>query len=482
MKNLNPALVWKFFHEITQIPRPSKKEERIIAFLKDFGKKYNLDTKTDETGNVLISKPATPGFEKRKTIIMQSHIDMVCEKNSDVIHNFDTDPIQTYIDGDWVKAKGTTLGADNGIGMSMMLAVLASENLLHPALECLFTVDEETGLTGAFALKPGFLSGELLINLDSEDDGEIFVGCAGGIDTVAKLTYTTEKTPEHYFGFSVSVKGLQGGHSGDDIDKGLGNANKILNRFLWMLNKEMDLRLTGFDGGNLRNAIPREAVAIACVPFSEKENIRVMFNHYVHDLEVEIGDVEPKMKLTLDSETVEENVLDKKSSNALLNVLYACPHGVIAMSRDMPGLVETSNNLASVKMKGEHVIEITTSQRSSVESSKHDIKQQIEAVFSLTGAVVSHGDGYPGWKPNLKSKMLKVATDSYVKLYNDQPKVRAIHAGLECGLFLEKYPFLDMISIGPTMKGVHSPDERLSISSTQRCWEWLKDILANSVE
>jgi len=477
MITLTPSLVWNFFHEITQIPRPSKKEERIIAYLKDFGVKHNLSTKIDETGNVLISKPATAGFETKKTVILQSHIDMVCEKNSDVVHNFDTDPIQTWIDGDWLKAKGTTLGADNGIGMSMMLALLASDDLKHPALECLFTVDEETGLTGAFALKQNFLSGELLINLDSEDDGEIFVGCAGGIDTVANLPYQTEKTPDHYFGFKISVMGLQGGHSGDDIDKGLGNANKIINRFLWSLNKTMDLRLQSFDGGNLRNAIPREAVAIACVPFSEKENIRVLFNHYVHDLEVEIGDVEPRIKLSLDSEMITDTVMDKKSSNALLNVLYACPHGVIAMSRDMPGLVETSNNLASVKMKDGKTIEITTSQRSSVESSKQDIKQQIESVFTLTGAHVTHGDGYPGWKPNLKSEILKVATDSYVKLYNDQPKVRAIHAGLECGLFLEKYPFLDMISIGPTMKGVHSPDERLSISATQKCWVWLTDIL-----
>jgi len=477
MISLKPALVWNFFHEITQIPRPSKKEERIIAYLKEVGAKHNLATKIDPVGNVLISKPATSGYEKHKTVILQSHIDMVCEKNSDAVHDFDTDPIQTYIDGDWVKARGTTLGADNGIGMSMMLAVLVSDDLEHPALECLFTVDEETGLTGAFALKQNFLSGELLINLDSEDDGEIFVGCAGGIDTVATLTYQTEKTPDHSFGFKISVTGLQGGHSGDDIDKGLGNANKIVNRFLWSLNKTMDLRLQNFDGGNLRNAIPREAVAIACVPFSEKENIRVLFNHYVHDLEVEIGDVEPKMKLSLDSETIEDTVMDKKSSNALLNALYACPHGVIAMSRDMPGLVETSNNLASVKMKEGHKIEITTSQRSSIESSKHDIKQQIEAVFTLTGADVSHGDGYPGWKPNLKSEILKIATASYVKLHNEQPKVRAIHAGLECGLFLEKYPFLDMISIGPTMKGVHSPDERLSISATGRCWEWLTDIL-----
>jgi len=479
MKTLKPTLVWNFFHEITQIPRPSKKEERIIAYLKAFAEKQNLDFKTDAAGNVLISKAATKGFENHKTVILQAHVDMVCEKNSDVQHNFDTDPIKTYIDGDWVKAEGTTLGADNGIGMSMMMAVLASEQLAHPALECLFTVDEETGLTGAFALDKNFLHGDLLINLDSEDDGEIFVGCAGGIDTLGILPYKTELTPENYFGFKVSVSGLRGGHSGDDINKGLGNANKILNRFLWTVNHKMNLRLHSFDGGNLRNAIPREAFAVACVPYKEKENIRVLFNLYVADIETEKGSVEPKMKLSLESEPVSETVLDKKSSNALLNMLYACPHGVKAMSLDMPDLVETSTNLASVKMREGNKIEITTSQRSSVESSKYDVANQVEALFTLAGATVSHGDGYPGWKPNLQSEILKIASDSHVKLFAYEPKVRAIHAGLECGLFLEKYPQLDMISIGPTMLGVHSPDERLSISATQKCWIWLTEILKN---
>jgi len=479
MKTLQPIALWNYFHEINQIPRPSKKEERIIAYLKAFGEKNNLSTKTDTVGNVLICKPATKGYESRKTIILQAHIDMVCEKNSDVDFNFETDAIQTYIDGDWVKAKGTTLGADNGIGMSMMLAVLASDSIKHPALECLFTVDEETGLSGAFALEPNFLSGEVLINLDSEDDGEIFVGCAGGIDTTAVLQYKSDETPENYFAFSVSVKGLKGGHSGDDIDKGLGNANKILNRFLWMLNKQMDLRLHSFDGGNLRNAIAREAVALACVPYSEKENIRILFNMFVTDIENEKSGIETKMRLDLESEPLPATVVDKKTSDALLNALYACPHGVIAMSADMPDLVETSTNLASVKMPDSQTILITTSQRSSVESSKYDIANQIESVFALSGAVVTHGDGYPGWKPNLNSEILNVAKESYVKLFKSEPKIRAIHAGLECGLFLEKYPFLDMISIGPQMYGVHSPDERLSISSTQNCWKWLVDILTN---
>jgi dipeptidase D len=477
MKTLEPSALWNFFHEITQLPRPSKNEGHVIAYLKAFAKKQKLEIKIDAVGNVLISKAATIGYESAKKIILQAHMDMVCEKNSDVSFDFETDAIQTYIEEDWVKAKGTTLGADNGIGMSMMLAVLVSDSLSHPALECLFTVDEETGLSGAFALESNFLSGELLINLDSEDDGEIFVGCAGGIDTTAELSYKIEKTPDKYFAFIVSVKGLKGGHSGDDIDKGRGNANKILNRFLWTVNKQMDLRLHSFDGGNLRNAIAREAVAVASVPWAEKENVRILFNHFVMDMENEKGNVEPGMRLELESEATPETAIDKQTSDALLNVLYACPHGVKAMSPDMPNLVETSTNLASVKMKEGNIILITTSQRSSVESAKYDIANQVESVLKLAGANVTHGDGYPGWKPNLNSDLLKTAQASYKKLFKEEPKIRAIHAGLECGLFLEKYPFLDMISIGPQMYGVHSPDERLSISSTQKCWKWLVEIL-----
>lgn len=480
MKTLEPSLVWNFFHDITQIPRPSKREERMIAYLKNFSKDNNLICKSDAAGNVLICKAATPGFEDSKTLVLQAHIDMVCEKNSDVDFNFETDAIQTYIEDDWVKAKGTTLGGDNGIGMAMMLALLASDDISHPALECLFTVDEETGLTGAFALEKNFLTGQTLINLDSEDDGEIFVGCAGGIDTTAKLSYTNDKCPEGYFAFSIKVKGLTGGHSGDDINKGRGNANKILNRYLWKINNITDLRLSKIDGGNLRNAIPREAQATVCVPYAEKENVRVLLNHYIAELEIELGDVEPKMQILLESEILPESVIDKKTSNALLNVLYACPHGVKAMSRDMPNMVETSTNLASIKMTENQKIVITTSQRSSVESSKYDIANQVEAVLLLSGATVSHGDGYPGWKPNLKSDVLKIAQESYKTLFHSEPNIRAIHAGLECGLFLEKYPNLDMISIGPQMYGVHSPDERLSISSTQKCWEWLVEILKNS--
>jgi len=480
MKTLEPTLLWNYFHDITQIPRPSKKEEKVIAFLENFSKTHQLDYKKDKSGNILISKPATPGYEKSKAVILQAHMDMVCEKNSDVSFNFDTDAIQYYIDGDWVKARGTTLGGDNGIGMAMMLAVLTSDEVQHPAIECLFTVDEETGLTGAFALENNFLKGEVLINLDSEDDGVIFIGCAGGIDTTATLPYTEEPAPAGYFAFTVSVKGLKGGHSGDDINKGLGNANKILNRYLWTVNKQTDLRLHSFDGGNLRNAIPREANAVVSVPYSEKENVRVMLNQFIAEIELELGETEPTIQITLESEQLPTTAVDKKTSDALLNALYACPHGVIAMSRDMPGLVETSTNLASIKMKPGNNILITTSQRSSVESSKYDIANQVEAALTLAGATATHGDGYPGWKPNLKSDVLTIAQTAYKTLFTEAPGIRAIHAGLECGLFLEKYPHLDMISIGPQMYGVHSPDERLSISSTQKCWKWLVEILKNS--
>ena len=478
MKTLEPTIVWNHFYEITQIPRPSKKEDKVRAYLDEFGKKHNLTTVTDKAGNVLITKPATPGYENEKTIILQAHMDMVCEKNSDVEHNFDTDPIQVIVDNGWIKAKGTTLGADNGIGMALMLAVLSSDNLKHPALECLFTTDEETGLTGAFALDNNLLKGDILINLDSEDDGEIFVGCAGGIDTTATLKVKTKDTPRHFFAFSVTIKGLMGGHSGDDIDKRRGNANKMLNRILWNMHKDLDLHLVKIDGGNLRNAIPREASAVACVPFVHKEKVRVIFNEVAAELEDENAAIETNMRIELHSEEIPDRVMTRRSTSKILNALYACPHGIKAMSPDMAGLVETSTNLASVKMPDDKKLVITTSQRSSVESAKYDIAHQVESVLKLAGCSVTHGDGYPGWKPNLNSQILRVAEKSYEKLFAVQPKVKAIHAGLECGLFLKKYPHLDMISIGPTMRGVHSPDERLEIETVGRVWSWLTDILA----
>ncbi len=477
MKNLSPAAIWKYFEEICQVPRSSKHEEKIIRYLLDFAKQHKLPVRQDKTGNVLITKTATPGCEKSPVIILQSHIDMVCEKNSNVVHNFLTDPILPYIDGEWIKAKGTTLGADDGIGMAAQLAILAADNVAHGPLECLFTVDEETGLTGAFGLEEGFLTGKILINLDSEDEGEIFIGCAGGIDTIGYLNAEFEATPANSFAFAVSVSGLKGGHSGDDIHRGLGNANKILNRYLWMATRECGFRLSHIDGGNLRNAIAREATATGVVPYSKKEDVRVLVNCLIADLQDEFGATEPDLKIELESTSLPEKVFTQTLHNQLINMLYAMPHGVIAMSKAISGLVETSTNLASVKINGEKIV-ITTSQRSSVESAKTDIASMAESVMMLGGATVEHSDGYPGWAPDTSSKILKLATDSYVQLFHTQPSVKAIHAGLECGLFLKKYPELDMISIGPTIKGAHSPDERLHIESVQKFWDHLADILA----
>lgn len=477
MTDLQPHNLWNYFHQITQVPRPSKKEEQIAAYLRDFAGRHQLPVTTDKAGNILITKPATPGYENHPTVILQAHIDMVCEKNVDTKHDFEKDSIQTYIDGDWVKARGTTLGADNGIGMAMMLAVLDAADLQHPALECLFTVDEETGLTGAYGLDSKLLSGSVLINLDSEDDGEIFIGCAGGIGTKAILPYRQETTPSGYFGFKVKVSGLKGGHSGGDIHLGLANAIKILNRYLWQLNKQMDLRLISLEGGNLHNAIPREANAFCAVPYSEKETIRVILNMYIATIEAEFKDIETNFHMSLESDSLPETVIEKSASDRLLQTLYACPHGVIAMSRTISGLVETSTNLASVKMTANREFEINTSQRSSSESAKTDIAAQLNAVFELAGATVIQSDGYPGWQPNVDSALLAKTVTAYNHLFGEEPKVKAIHAGLECGLFLEKYPHLDMVSIGPQMYGVHSPDERLSISSTQKTWKWLSEAL-----
>jgi len=473
MNNLSPKEVFSIFHEITKVPRPSKHEEQIGAWLMNFAKEHGLEHLMDGAGNVIMRKPATAGYETHPGVILQAHMDMVCEKNKDVEHDFMKEGIKTYIDGDYLKARGTTLGGDDGIGMAMALAALTSETLQHPALEALFTVDEETGLTGAFKLGDGLLQGKRLINLDSEDDGQIFIGCAGGIDTLAKLYYEPEAIENgDWFAAEVHVGGLMGGHSGDDINKGRANANKVLVRFLFNVSKKTDLRIASISGGNLRNAIAREAEAIVLVPFKYKEQLRIDFNEYVAEAETEYGEVEQKMQLKLESTDMPKTVLPKIISERLLLSLYACPHGVYAMSKDMPGLVETSTNLASVKMK-EGFIEINTSQRSSVESQKHNLKNMVECALRLSGAEVSHGDGYPGWKPNVKSELLDVTRKAYTELTGQEPEVKAIHAGLECGLFLEKYPWLDMVSIGPQMSGVHSPSEQLSISSTKKTWEWL---------
>ncbi len=478
-EQLKPAGVFKYFEEICQIPRPSKKEEKIIAYLKAFGKSHGIETLADEAGNVLMRKPATPGKENLKTVVLQSHVDMVCEKNSNVQHDFLTDPIVTWVDGEWLKAKGTTLGADNGIGVATQLAILADGSIEHGPLECLFTVDEETGLSGAFALKEGFLNADILLNLDSEDEGEMFIGCAGGIDSVGEFIYKEVEVPVGYFAFRVEVKGLKGGHSGGDIHLGRGNANKILNRFLSQSAGKYDLYLCEINGGNLRNAIPREAYAICAIPEAHKHDIRADLNIFSADVENELSVVEPDLKLILESENPQAKAIDKDTTTRLLRTLYAAPHGVQAMSQDIPGLVETSTNLASVKMKPGNVIRIETSQRSSILSARNDMAYTVRAAFLLGGAKVSSGDGYPGWKPNPNSPVLEVAQASYKRLFGVDAEVKAIHAGLECGLFLDKYPHLDMISFGPTLRDVHSPDERLLIPTVDKFWRHLLDILAN---
>ncbi len=479
IKNLNPKQVWSIFGEICKVPRPSKKEEKIIAYLLNWAKENNISAKQDEIGNIVMSKPATQGMENRKSIIMQSHIDMVCEKNSDTEHNFDTDPIQAYIDGEWVKAKGTTLGADDGIGMAAQMAVLVSNDIKHGPIEALFTVDEETGLTGAFALEPGFFESNILLNLDSEDEGEMFIGCAGGIDTVATFYYHLDKTPENTIAYKLNVKGLKGGHSGDEIHKGYGNANKIMNRVLWYSEHEYDLKINNFDGGNLRNAIAREAEAIIVVPKTNKEAFESYYSKIFTDIKAEYSVTEPDLNMTIESADVPNTVIDAKTQHNLLNAIYACPHGVIAMSTKMEGMVETSTNLASVKFKDEKSIVISTSQRSDNNSSKRDIANMVESVFNLAKADVVHSDGYPGWAPNPKSEILDVTVDSYKRLFGKTPIVRSIHAGLECGLFLEKYPTLDMISFGPTLRAVHSPDERINIETVDKFWKHLIDVIEN---
>lgn len=477
LADLEPKSLFRFFGEILSIPRPSKHEEKMTEYLVNWAKERNLEYVSDEIGNVIIRKGATKGKENSPWVCLQSHIDMVCEKNSDKVFDFEKDAIVPKIEGEWLKADGTTLGADDGIGVATALAILDANDIEHGPIECLFTVDEETGLSGAEALSADVLKSRILLNLDSEDEGEIFIGCAGGIDTVAKLPYDKEETPDAP-AFKIMVKGLKGGHSGDDINKGLACANKLLNRILWSLDKEMDLRLACFEGGNLRNAIAREANATFVVAKEDVELMKEIVAQFTKDLIYEFRTTEPDMEITLSEAEKPAFVVDMLSQDNLLNVLYACPHGVLAMSREIPGFVETSTNLASVKMKEDHFF-ITTSQRSSVESAKYAAAYRVESCFLLAGADVEHGDGYPGWAPNPESKILKIAVDAYKKLFNKEPIVRAIHAGLECGLIGEKYPGMDMISYGPTLRGVHSPDERLEIKTVELYWKHTLEILKN---
>ncbi|MDR1345458.1 MAG: aminoacyl-histidine dipeptidase [Bacteroidales bacterium] len=474
---LEPQSVFYYFNEICKVPRPSKKEEKIVAWLMETGKKLDLPTKCDKIGNVLISKPATKGREHDIPVIFQSHVDMVCEKNNDTVFDFDTDAIQPYIDGGWLKARGTTLGADDGIGMALALAILAAKDLEHGPVECLFTVDEETGLSGAFALESGFMTGKMLINLDSEDEGEFFIGCAGGKDTTATLDCEYEETlPNNYSAFKLTIRGLQGGHSGDDINKGRGNAVKLLNRILWNSYQNHDLFLADINSGNLRNAIPREGEAIILIPEEKiadfKEYIVEMAQTYKEELRV----TDPNVEVVIEETAMPKKVLSEGLQTDIMNALYVCPHGVLAMSQDIPGFVETSSNLASIKIIEEKIV-ITTSQRSSVESRKQSVVDRVSATFYMIGAQVENSDGYPGWTPNPDSQVLKLLEKAYEKLFNKKPAVKAIHAGLECGLFSQKYPDLDMVSIGPTLRGVHSPDEKLEITTVKMCWDLLVEFL-----
>lgn len=478
--NLQPSDVFKCFAQVNQIPRPSKKEEQMIDFLLDFGKKLNLETRRDDAGNVIICKPATPGMEDRQTIVLQSHMDMVCEKNKDVDFDFTKDAIQTYVDGEWMKAKGTTLGADDGIGVAMEMALLESTDIKHGPLECVFTRDEETGLTGAEGMQSDFMSGRLLINLDSEDVGEIFVSCAGGCRTFAQFDYEEEAIPEGFFTFSLAIKGLTGGHSGDDIDKKRANANKLLARFLYLSQQKYDLRLVDIQAGGLHNAIPREAWCLCAIPTKYKESITVDWNLFQADVEEEYSVTEKSMRFILESETPAATAINKDCSQRLIKALQAVDNGVYAVCQDLD-LVETSSNLASIhKVPETKTIDVNSSQRSSIYSARINMANTFAAVFELAGAKVDIGEGYPGWKMNPNSEILRIAVEQHKKLFKKEPIVRGIHAGLECGLFSEKFPGMDMISMGPTLRGVHSPDEKLHIPTVQMVWDHLLAILENA--
>ncbi len=477
LTQLNPQLLWRYFDLITSIPRPSGSEKQIIEWLIQVAEQHNLDYKTDSVGNLLIAAPPTPGYEKSKCVTMQAHVDIVCEKRSDSNHDFTTDPIETYIDEGWIKARGTTLGADCGIGVAAALAALTDPDLKHGALEALFTVDEERGLTGAFGLGEGMISGDYLLNLDSEDEGEIFIGCAGGVDTTARFEISRESIPSEMNYFKVSIGGLQGGHSGDDINKGRGNAVKILSRFIFEASLSLGLRVINMECGNLRNAIPREGWAVVAIEEGSTKSLETLFEGYCATIKNEFQLLDPALEVSMMRvETGDNMALSFSDTFSILGSLVALPNGVMEMSRVMEGLVESSSNLAAVHTFDDHMI-VLTSQRSSTIDGREKVKSQVASAFTSAKATVSHSTGYPGWSPNPNSELLKIAKSCYVELFGEEPKVRAIHAGLECGLFLESYPQLDMISFGPTMRGVHSPDERLGIASVERFWDYLVTIL-----
>ena len=481
IRQLQPQALWNKFADLNAVPRPSKKEERVIAFMKDFGKKLGLETIEDQVGNVIIKKPATVGMENRTTVVMQSHLDMVHQKNGDNVFDFDNQGIEMYVDGDWVRAKGTTLGADNGLGVATIMAILESTDIPHPAIEALFTIDEETGMTGAMGLKGGLLSGGILLNLDTEEDDEIGVGCAGGIDVTAKRTYNEEDTPEFKMGYKISVKGLQGGHSGMQIHEGLGNANKIMNRLLFDGFENFGLRISEVDGGSLRNAIPRESNAIVAIDAVHQEAFLLEMKQQAAIIKKELKTMEPDLEINISKTETPKKIMDLGVQEGLTRALYAALNGVYRMSADIPDLVETSNNIARVIVK-EGQIKIACLTRSSVESSKIDLANTLRATFELTGCEVELSGDYPGWSPNMDSPILKVMEQLYKDLNGEKPHVAACHAGLECGILGQNYPDMDMISFGPNIKGAHSPDERAQISSAQKYWKFVLGILGNIPE
>ena len=479
IRNLEPKALWNKFADLNAVPRPSKKEERVIKFMKDFGKNLGLETIEDEVGNVIIKKPATKGMEDRKPIVMQSHLDMVHQKNNDTVFDFDTQGIEMHVEGDWVKAKGTTLGADNGLGVATIMAVLESDAIAHPALEALFTIDEETGMTGAMGLKGGLLKGEILLNLDTEEDDEIGVGCAGGVDVTATRNYAQEETPEFKIGYAITVKGLQGGHSGMQIHEGLGNANKIMNRLLFDGFENFGLRISEIDGGSLRNAIPRESNAKVCIDAMHEAAFEFEMMQLSDSIKAELKTMEPDLEISVSKTDTPEHIMDLGVQEGITRALYAACNGVYRMSPDIKDLVETSNNIARVIIK-DGAIKIGCLTRSSVESSKLDLANTLRATFELTGCEVEFSGDYPGWAPNMDSTILKVLVPIYERLNNgEKPHVAACHAGLECGILGQNYPDMDMISFGPNIKGAHSPDERAQISSAQKYWTFVLEILEN---
>ncbi|MGB5237327.1 MAG: aminoacyl-histidine dipeptidase [Flavobacteriaceae bacterium] len=476
--NLEPRPVWKNFSDLNAVPRPSKKEERVIRFMMDFGERLGLETIQDKVGNVIIRKPGSKGMEDRQMVVLQSHLDMVHQKNTATDFDFETEGIKMFVNGDWVRAEGTTLGADNGMGVAAIMALLESTDIPHPPLEALFTIDEETGMTGAMGLEGGMLKGSILLNLDTEEDDEIDIGCAGGIDITAKRTYRETDTPSHMSGFEVSVKGLKGGHSGMDIHRGLGNANKIMNRILLNAHSNFNIGLHELNGGGLRNAIPRESTALISVSNQEADSFKKELKQWANTIREELAMAEPGLDIELMPFGLNHKMVSADDLSQLLRTVYALHNGVYAMSAGIPDLVETSNNIARVSVKdGEMSVQCLT--RSSVNSAKLDLAESLRSALMLGGFSVKLSGEYPGWKPNPNSAILKVLTSRYQALFGEKPEVVACHAGLECGILGQNYPEMDMISFGPTIKGAHSPDERVEIKSVQKFWRYLLDILAH---